>query len=318
MSNHVVKRQVVLRCPFPSAIHDQAQHIEVQTISWAKACGLVSTAHEQRRLAGGKFATLMARAYPTAHTDALQLIADWNTWTFLLDDQFDEHSTGHNPVAVERMHGYILTVLAGNQPQRDADVRMHALHQISQRLHQQRNAEWMAHFERQVRDTLAASLWEARNRQAGLIPTEHDYRYWRQFTSGVLCYFALIELAQQLILPVFVLEHPIIQQLVQAANYAICWSNDLFSLPKEMARGDVHNLVFIVQHERQISLEAASDYVAAQYDAEVARFQELRLRLPHFGSKLDWQVEHYVNGLASWMRANLDWSTASARYQQAV
>ena len=307
--------QPTLANPFPAAIHPQAERIEQQTIRWAEQHGLITTANERTRLERGRFASLMARAYPTAPIEQLQLIADWNTWTFLLDDQFDEHSIGYNPDAVESMHARILSMLAGGAPLANDSARMHALHQITNRLRAQRTEEWMERFQANVRDTLAASLWEARNRQTKLVPSEHDYRYWRLFTSGVYCYFTLIELAHRMTLPARLLEHPLVQKITRSANYVICWSNDLFSLNKELARGDVHNLVYVVHRERQVSIEVAIDYVIERHDSEVAEFQRLCHELPVVDPQFDLPIRHYVAGLTFWMRANMDWSTDTYRYR---
>jgi len=302
-------------CPFPSALHAEGAHVEQQTVLWAWQHGLIENNRDAQRLERGRFTMLMARAYPTTSRDTLQLIADWNTWTFLLDDQFDEHLTGRDPDAVEEMHARILCVLAGEAPRREDPARIVALHSVAQRLRTQRNREWMERFQACVRDTLAASLWEARNRQAQLVPIEQDYRYWRLFTSGVYCYFTLIELAAQIILPTFVLEEPLVAQLARSANYTICWSNDLFSLHKELARGDVHNLAYVVHRERRISLDDACAYVAAEHDKEVVRFQQCRDVLPSFGPQIDRDLLCYVDGLAAWMRANMDWSVLTYRYR---
>lgn len=315
MSINVFAQHPALLCPFPSALHAEGAHVEQQTMKWAWQYGLIENDHDARRLERSRFSMLMARAYPTTSRATLQLIADWNTWTFLLDDQFDEHLTGRDPDAVEKMHARILCILAGEAPRRDDSSRIVALHSIAQRLRVQRNEEWMERFQACVRDTLAASLWEARNRQARLVPVEQDYRYWRLFTSGVYCYFTLIELAAQIVLPTFVLEHPVIAQLARSANYAICWSNDLFSLGKELARSDVHNLAYVVHRERQMSLDDACAYVAAEHDKEVVRFQQCRHALPAFGPQLDRAVACYADGLATWMRANMDWSMLTYRYR---
>jgi hypothetical protein len=286
-----------------------------QAVQWAFEYELISSQQDRHGMDVSHYTLLMARAYPTADPAALQLIADWNTWTFLLDDYFDEHVIGRNPDAVEHLHSQILSTLAGATPDAHDSRRIHALHNIASRLRALRDGEWMARFSACVRETLAASLWEARNRRISVVPAADDYSYWRLFTSGVFCYFALIEVAEQISLPAFVLDHPVIQQLARSANYVICWSNDIFSFAKELACGDVHNLVYIVQHERHLALDDAIAFVAQRHDEEVRAFQRLRAALPRFGGFVDNFVQRYVRGLEAWMRANMDWSMATQRYQ---
>jgi hypothetical protein len=314
---HAVQRQTTLLCPFPAALHPDADRMQRQTIQWAFQYELISSQQERRHLEASHYTLLMARAYPTADPAALQLIADWNTWTFLLDDQFDEHVVGRNPDAVEHLHGQILSILAGAAPDAGDSTRIRALHNITSRLRVLGDGERMARFTTCVRETLAASLWEARNRRISVVPASDDYCYWRLFTSGVFCYFALIEVAEQMTLPTFVLDHPVIQQLARSANYVICWSNDLFSFTKEVAHGDVHNLVYIMQHEHHLALDDAIGYVTQRHDDEVRTFQQLRAALPRFGGFADDLVQRYVHGLEAWMRANMDWSMVTQRYRPA-
>jgi hypothetical protein len=310
-----VQHQPALLCPFPAAVHPDADRMHRQTVQWALKYELIASQQDRHRLEASRYTLLMAQAYPTADPAALQLIADWNTWTFLLDDYFDEHVVGRDPDAVEHLHRQILSTLAGASTDAADSMRIRALHNIASRLRALGDDEWMERFTACVRETLAASLWEARNRCIRVIPAADDYCYWRLFTSGVFCYFALIEVAEQMTVPAFVLDHPVIQQLTRSANYVICWSNDLFSFAKEVARGDVHNLVYIMQHERHLVLDDAITYVIERHDDEVRRFQQLRAGLPCFGSFVDDVVQRYVHGLEAWMRANMDWSVATQRYR---
>jgi len=312
---YAVERQLALLSPFPAALHPDADQIHRQTIKWAEQYELITSQQDRHRLDTSHYTMLMARAYPTADPVALQLIADWNTWTFLLDDYFDEHVIGRNPDAIEHLHRQILSILAGIPPNAGDSKRIFALYNIANRLRLLGDGEWMTRFTACVGETLAASLWEARNRRIRVVPTADDYCYWRLFTSGVFCYFTLIEIAEQLPIPVFVWDHPMIEQLAHCANAVICWSNDIFSFAKERAHGDVHNLVYIVQHERQFTLDDAMAYVAQQHDDEVRTFQQLCAALPHFGDGIDDFVRRYVRGLEAWMRANMDWSVATQRYR---
>lgn len=310
-----LERQSVLWCPFPEAIHPAAARVQQTTTQWAQEFGLLRSRRECERFARGEYGILMARAYPTAREEDLQLIADWNSWTFLLDDQFDEHSVGFDPHALEQLSDRILAILGGAAPSPSAPATFHALHDIACRLRARRDDMWMERFGACVRASLAAGQWEAGNRAAGRMPREREYRHMRLFTSGVFCYLTLIELAAQIALPDAIVHHPAVQYLAQTTNRVICWSNDLFSLLKEVARRDVHNLVIILQHERQLSLDSAVQEVTVDHDAEVEAFQHGRAQLPSFGAAHDDAVQRYVDGMQAWMRANMDWSLATGRYQ---
>jgi 5-epi-alpha-selinene synthase len=309
-----LERQSELWCPFPEAIHPAAMNVQQATTRWAQKFGLLRTRQDCERFERGQYGILMARAYPTARQEDLQLIADWNTWTFLLDDQFDEHTVGYDPNGLEQLARRILATLRGAAPSPSDSATFHALHDIACRLRARRDEAWMERFTACVAASLAAGHWESENRVVGRMPTEQEYRHMRLFTSGVFCYLALIELATQITLPDAIVHHPAVQYLANTTNRVICWSNDLFSFLKEVARRDVHNLIIILQHERQLSFDDAVYEVTIAHDAEVEAFQLGRAQVPSFGVAQDCAVQSYIDGMQAWMRANMDWSLATGRY----
>ena len=308
--------QPVVLCPFPSATSPYADRVQQATTTWAHRFKLVRSAHAHERLNRLQYGTFMARAYPTASEAALRLIADWNTWLFLLDDEFDEHELGHKPAELTDLHAQLMSILRGRVPHAHDDMRYHALYNLTVRFQTQCSAAWMRRFARCVEASFAASVWEARNRMCQRIPLEVEYIRMRPFTSAVFCFLTLIEVAEHRTLPAVVRQHPAIRSLALMTNNVISWFNDLISYPKEMARGDVHNLIYIVHRERGISLDEAVQYVVMKHDAEVRAFQRLCTALPVFGDA-DELTRRYVTSLQTWIRANVDWSIATARYRPA-
>jgi 5-epi-alpha-selinene synthase len=140
----------------------------------------------------------------------------------------------------------------------------------------------------------------------------------RPYTGAVYNYLLLIESVGRLELPASVHTHSTVQQLAQMTNNIICWANDLMSLEKELRHGDVHNLVFVLHREQQRSLSEAISIVVAMHDAEVQRFCALAACLPSFTAAVDADLKQYVVGMQFWIRANMDWSAATARYRPLV
>jgi len=301
-------------CPFPSAMSPFAQQVQQATMAWADRFILVRSLRAHARLDRLQYGSFMARAYPTASKAALGLIADWNTWLFLLDDTFDEHALGHQPDELARLHARLLAILRGALPHAKEDTRYHALHDLAMRFHRDAPATWMRRFTRHVEATFAASVWEAHNRRLHRVPSEAAYLQMRQFTSAVYCFLSYIEVAEQLALPAEVRNHAAMRDLSLMTNNIISWFNDLISYPQEMARGDVHNLVAIVHSERSVSLETAVAYVTRKHNDEMRAFQRACATLP--GDIRNQQgTQRYVIGLQAWIRANVEWSIATARYR---
>jgi hypothetical protein len=316
MTTSLLSHRPLVLCPFPSAISPYADRVQQATMAWADDFRLVHSVHARERLDRLQYGSFMARAYPTASETVLKLIADWNTWLFLLDDELDEHALGREPDQLARLYARLLAILHGAAPSPQEDTRYYALHDLAVRLRACCTDRSMLRFARCLQASFAASVWEARNRMLQRVPSEREYLATRPFTSAVYCFLALIEIAEQMTLPAVVRRHPAVCCLSVMTNNIISWFNDLISYSKEMARGDVHNLVFIVHRERGISVEDAIQYVSMKHDAEVRRFQQICATLPIFGQHRQLG-QRYVTGLQLWIQANVDWSITTARYQSA-
>lgn len=308
-------RQPVVLCPFPSAASPYAEHVQQATMAWANDFTLIRTRRAHTRLNRLQYGNFMGLAYPTAPMSALKLIADWNTWLFLLDDEFDEHELGYKPHELALLHQRLLMIMHGATPSPSEDTRYHALYDLTTRFKANSTDAWMRRFVRCVEATFTASVWEAHNRAARRVPFEAEYLHMRPFTSAVFCFLNLIEIAEGFTLPAAVRQHPNVRGLSLMTNNIISWFNDLISYPKEIERGDVHNLVYIVHHERGISLDAAVEYVVGKHDAEVRAFQRGCAGLSMRSQQHADIAKLYITDLQTWIRANVDWSIATARYQ---
>jgi hypothetical protein len=134
--------------------------------------------------------------------------------------------------------------------------------------------------------------------------------------------FDLIEFVHDLDLPVQLRVHPLYLDLVTTAADVVCWTDDLVTVEKEMARGDVHNLVIVLAHYESCSVEAASRRVHGMLTERVDAFLDAERRLFDsfdafgFSRTQRAQAERWVHGLRTWMRGHLDWGTETPRYQK--
>lgn len=304
-------------CPFPSAISPHAAAVHRATLSWARHFHLIRGETTLERFDRRRYGELMARAYPFASCEALQLISDWNTWLFLLDDQCDETGLGRDPVRLAEMHACMLAILRGRRPCDEADPQKVALYDLTTRLRERAGEAWLSRFVVEIEDYFTANIWEATNRQLGVIPALPAYLEMRRFTGAVYSYLELIKVAEALTLPPAVDDHPHVRQLAKLANNCICWSNDIISLEKEIRHGDIHSAVIILCNEQRCSLQDAVEQLGALHDREMRAFIALAARTPSFGPEVDPALQRYIAGMQHWMRANLDWSAATTRYRPA-
>lgn len=66
--------------------------------------------------------------------------------------------------------------------------------------------------------------------------------------------------------------------------------------------------------EHNINVQEAIDWTAKLHGEMVERFNKLYLEVPRWGGPIDLDVQSYVNGMAQWVVANVQWSYESERY----
>lgn len=302
-----------LYCPFPSAVNPHAEAVNEHTLAWVKAFNLMPGEDEFDRLKKSKFGWLAARAYPNAPLEELKLVSDWNTWLFIRDDQCDESGIGKNPLLLSAIHAELLEILKGRPPKQHEPALAHALHDIRTRLAHKAKPVWMCRFIYSVIEYFESSVWEARNRADGLIPDTATYILMRPYTGGLYTDIELIDITEDLHLPLHVRKNDVLQRLTLIANNVVCWSNDIISFAKESRHQDVHNLVATLRAS-QPTLQKAIDVTAELINAQINAFIELQAQLPSYSPEIDADVQRFVAILRSWMRGNLDWAYDSGRY----
>lgn len=149
------------------------------------------------------------------------------------------------------------------------------------------------------------------------MPELETYLHRRPMTAGLKIDAVFIEVMDGVQLPSALRDHPAVQRLAELADRAVCWSNDVLSLEKELQEGDTHNLVQVLMQAHGLSVQAALDEAAQMYHMEIEEFLEVERMLPSFGVEEDGQVRQYAQLLKSRIGGILTWSRRSTRYQVA-
>jgi hypothetical protein len=302
-------------CPFSSAISPHAEALQRHTLEWVRQFKLVTDDKAFAHLGASRFGFLAARAYPEAALERLEIIADWNTWLFVLDDQCDEWGIGRLPEQLEVLHCRCLEILAGSTPDSDEVALVYALQDIRRRIQPLMPLLWLTRFIQSAAEYFESTLWEAKNRAQGSWPEPLIYMQMRPYTGGLYTDIDLIELSECITLPLMVRKHPRIMRLIIITNNVVCWSNDIISLQKEFDHHDMHNLILIFHRRHQMTLQAAIERVAKLIERQVKRFMVLENELPEFGDEIDSDIRKFIAVMRAWMRGNLDWSLESGRYR---
>lgn len=100
--------------------------------------------------------------------------------------------------------------------------------------------------------------------------------------------------------------------------------NDVYSLEKEEARGDVDNLVLVLQHAGGGTREEAVAAAREEVSRRTRRFAELAAQVPQMCTRLGLtgresaHVRTYVEVMAWWMSGYHAWQTRTRRYTGAL
>lgn len=210
-----------------------------------------------------------------------------------------------------------MSVLAGHAQPGGAGIPViRGLADIWQRLRAIGSPQWQFRFTKSMIRYLDACKLEATLLDLRQWPSSDLYIKHRPYLGAVHLEPDLAEVVEQIDLPEYVREHPDLEMLTLLCCNIVCWSNDLFSLEKELQNGDNHNLALILQHERDQSLQAAIREAAAIHDRDMRRFVELSRQLPPFEKEIAEPVQHYIQSLQSIISANMEWSIHdSKRYR---
>jgi hypothetical protein len=284
-----------LTLPFPQRLHPDADAAAAQARTWAARTGLYATPRTADRAYGQQCDRFAAWVYPAAPRDRLATLACLDLMMFLDDDHADEDAPRPHPLTASPL-------LAGvEEPMSPA---------------------WRSRF----RENLAA--WEQANIQSGARradagpPPPEEYIPWRRISSALLWHFDLIEYADGRELPDAFLSTGLYRRLIESAADVIAWTNDLFSAPKELARGEQSNLLAVLAHHRGISVQDAALLTVHRIATRVREFQSARADLlsppgqdpavqdpPAVSDLPAW-----ADGLARWAGGNLGFCLASDRY----
>jgi 5-epi-alpha-selinene synthase len=304
-----------LYCPFPAKLNQYVKQAEEHTNEWVIKLNLLHNEAAYKNFYAAKFFQLAAYFFADAPLEELKIVTDWSSWLFIWDDQCDMFDLGEKPDLLNSYQTRLIEVLKGDEPNITDVPIAWALSDIRRRILLKASPEWFNTFIQVIENYFEGCIWEANNRAQQQIPDVDTYTKKRLDTGGVYSIFKLLEFTQRIFLPETVQENFVVKELGKIANNVICWSNDIFSLPREMKQGDFHNLVLAIKHQHELTLDQSMREAVRMHDAEVQRFLDLELNLPEFGEEIDIQLNHYISGIRYSMGGHLDWYIDTNRYQ---
>ncbi|MCA8003435.1 terpene synthase family protein [Burkholderia metallica] len=304
---------VSLYCPFDVVYHTEHERVSQYCISWASNAGLIRGMRARSRFEASRIGEFVSLVYPRSNFQDTRLLCQFMIWLFMFDDQFDEGDLGRHPEKMRTLFGRILSAMEGGRaPESPIEYSLREFWASAGAIMPR---EWQDRFLRNFRDYLNAYTWEANNRVSGTIPGLKSYVDHRTLAGGIHMAFDLIEISRRIRISSEIFEDPKFRRIRYSAANVVCWHNDLFSFKKELASGDVHNLVVVIKNRDRCSLQQAWNRAANMVNEEVRKFVELEKLLPKFSDSIDFQVQAYIDDLRNWMRGHLSWTSSSGRFE---
>lgn len=299
---------LMLSCPFVVRANAEAAQIQRSTLLWLQEMKVEVKGEMFDDISEVGFLT--AHTYPNAHKAALKLAADWTTLFFLLDDLVEGVTS---EAVIQERNQRIVDALRGKGEIDSKQALLVALRDIGTRAEQFGGDEWMAAFCLEVSRWLDSHLWEYGNRQAQRVPALEEYTAMRQYTIGMYFEFLLSELTDGYGLSAAERNCEAAVALRRFASSEIAWTNDILTLEKELAQGDVHNGVLSLMHTQELKLDVALARAIALHNEAVGGFVELAQKV-----RADAQVSSgmlgLVQALENWMGGHTRWARQSKRY----
>ncbi|KAL3452901.1 terpene synthase metal binding domain protein [Aspergillus insuetus] len=295
--------------------------VRAESERWlARACKFDDRA--ARRLVKTDFSYFCSISAPRAGREELRTVCDWGNWVFPFDDMFDNGCLKDDPTGAQEV---IEDLLAGMSMGLDSSKPApRSRRGTNNPLIQVHNSVWervvkaspvgtQRRFAQSMHDYCMGSLLQVQKASTKTYPSIEEMLKLRRQSSGVAPLFALVEYAHKLDIPDAVFETRSIQEIERIGVDFVLIQNDILSYCKEEREGVSHNLVAIARRTG-MSAQSAFTHVG---DMLLERYRDWYLalaELPSWGEDVDVQVQEYIDGVRSVVRANLGWSFRSQRY----
>ncbi|MFC0842386.1 terpene cyclase [Streptomyces noboritoensis] len=266
---------------------------------------------------------LAAYGFPYAQGPELDLCTDAMAFFFVFDDQFDG-PLGLAPHDVARLCQGLIDIVHGAQPDTRADPCSIAFADLWRRCAEAAPRGWVARVAHEWEYYFAAHAHEAINRRRGVPSDMEQYLQVRRGVAATALPLSLGEHAAGITLPAAAFHSPQLRIMRDIAVDITLMCNDVYSLEKEEARGDMDNLVLVIQHAQGCSRDEAVAAARDEVHQRVARFQHLadevsgmcrQLALSHAQRAA---VDIYVDIMAAWIVGYHTWQTQTLRYRAAL
>ena len=302
---------IALWCPLAPAVHPDWPTWAATAADWASSFGLGGghTARGRARAAAaGELAgrTVLRPAAPAG----AQFAADSLLWLFTFDDEYCDHGgVGRSPNEMAIVVADLVRASEiGDTGSGAASVR--SLADLRKRLDALASPAQICRWNHSMLLHLGYQVWMAAHRLQATLPSIDEYVAGRIHNGGMEVCAVQLDIAEGYQVSTDDIARADVRALTEIASCVVGVDNDIISHAKE--HDDPFNLIDVIAGERGHTPPEALAATMALRDAALALYLRLREQVR---STVQPLTNRYLDGLSSWIRANLDWSAHSARYR---
>ncbi|GAT67318.1 terpene cyclase [Planomonospora sphaerica] len=316
-------QDIAFDLPFPVRTSPDAEGARRRNLRWVQQHRLVTGDQALAWYRSWDMPRLAACGFPYAQGPELDLCTDAMAFFFLFDDQFDG-PLSRAPRDVARLCQSMIDIVHGTGPRRQADPCSAAFADLWRRSTDGAPPGWAARTAHEWEYYFAAHAHEAVNRCRAVPSDMERYLQVRRGVAGTALPVSLGERAAAITVPAVAFHSPHLRIMREITVDVTLMCNDVYSLEKEEARGDMDNLVLVIQHARGCSRQEAVAAARDEVHRHVTRFRQLAAEVPDMCRQVGLTgpqcaaVEAYVEVMTAWMSGYHLWETETARYRAAV
>ncbi|CAF1417373.1 unnamed protein product [Adineta steineri] len=309
-TNSILLPDLIGTCPFKLEFNPAYESVSGATEAWLNSYGIPYEESEK------KYILWSGMVFLHCSQVRFREMCDVYTIFFLADDIMDSaHISEGADRSKQQLYKNMIECLQPTGSFKPLTPFAAALHEWWQRILVNITPGCRERFLTAYRAANEASLLQAANeKNRRTVPDLETYIKFRRDTSlGYGVYFT-VEYCLELDSLDECWENDTFKYLVDIANDIASWTNDIYSFNIEQSRGD-YNLISVLMHaDPSLNIQQAIDRAGQMVIDRYADFQRVRSELISWGTKIDTQVEKFVNGLGIVIVGTAVWSFETPRY----
>lgn len=285
-------------------INPYADWMVNQTNQWIDSDYQIFSQPARERYKQMNIGTLTALCFPrVASYPHMEPLARWILWGIMLDDYYEPCIV--REFQVIRQH--IISILEGNQPAKQDNGIYHMAATMRDNLLALMPPHWMKRFIKHQDTQFEGMILESPYKKDKRFPSLAEFMVIRELSVAIYPMLDLLEVQNGMALPDDIVMHLTIRRLGTLATRITAWLNDFYTLPKELLReNDTINLVLVLKHEHNISLEEAHAEAMRIHNADLEEFILLQAVLPDFGI-FNAAVANYIKDMGLFLQGQKTW-----------